>query len=114
MPGRLQRTWEPERAFAWLNFKATEDDELSCGFHENGTLLIASLSGVLNQYRVPEEGGECKLIAEHSLQNTPDQRLGQTFYASDPSAPSSPGGTEPNAWSSGQRISSPDDAKRRM
>jgi hypothetical protein len=51
-----------------------------CGFSTNDILFVATKSGYLYKYQVPQTGGTCKLLSEHSLQDHASEALGVEFH----------------------------------
>lgn len=73
LPTVLHDLMEPARGFARIDLK--DSHAIACAFHEN-TVVVVTAAGYLYRYRVPAEGGTCKLESEHSLLEGPSEALG--------------------------------------
>ena len=60
-------------SFAYIHLKlqvTMENDQIESGFLNDYTVVVVTKSGYFYRYRVPINGGECKLLSEHSLRES--------------------------------------------
>lgn len=78
LPSVLHDLVEPVRGFARINLRGAEEGVAArvCGFSGERCVFIVTTGGHFYRYRISEDGGPCKLEAEHTLLQTPSEEMG--------------------------------------